>query len=348
MPLGFRPCFFSEPEFAVASRFSLELPWSPDDLYRVPTPDGASIALGRYHARGDRKFLTPVVLCHGMGANRYDLDFDERYSLARFLARRGFETWVLELRGRGMAGKPLEATFDDQARDDVGTALRTVLSAGHARDALWVGHSKGGLVAYAHLARAPRAPIRAIASLGTPVSFEAQVGVKHFLKAVAPAFKLKVIPLRWATRLVAPVGIPPWPIGPYLANADNMEPQVIRQAIANVTADVLGGVGRQFQRWVLSGRFDGEDGFDYRAAMKSVTIPVLLMAGLKDLLAPPASVLAAKELLGGTVEYVLLARSHGFSADYGHGDLTLGKNAPDEVFPRVAEFLERHGERLSP
>lgn len=329
------------------SRFSLTLPWTPDDLYRVPTPDGATIALGRYHARGERRFTTPVVLCHGLGANRYDLDFNERYSLARFLARRGFETWVLELRGRGMAGKPVEATFDDQARDDVGTALRTVLSANTAKDALWVGHSKGGMVAYAHLARLPGAPIRAVVTLGTPVSFEHQPGVKQFLRAVAPAFGLSRIPVRLATRVVAPFGLPPWPIGPYLANAENMEPQVVRQAIANVTADILGGVARQFQRWISTGRLDGEDGFDYRAGLKDVKVPVLLMAGIKDLLAPPKTVEPARALLGGPVEYVLLARSHGFSADYGHGDLTLGRSAPDEVFPRVAEFLERHAERVA-
>ena len=328
-----------------SSRFFLELPWTPDDLYRVPTPDGATIALGRYHPRGERRFLSPVVLCHGLGANRYDLDFSERYSLAQFLARRGFETWVLELRGRGKAGKPVDATFDDQARDDVGTALRTVLSAGTAADALWVGHSKGGMVAYAHLARQPSAPIRAIAALGTPINFEHQVGVKPFLRAVAPALRLKTIPMRLATRLVAPFGLPPWPIGAYLANADNMEPQVIRQAISNVTADILGGVGRQFLRWITTGRLDGEDGFDYRARLKDVKVPVLLMAGVNDMLAPPQTVLPTQQLLGGPSEYVLLARAHGFSADYGHGDLTLGRKAPDEVFPRVAEFLERHAER---
>lgn len=327
------------------SRFSLALPWTPDDVYRVPTPDGAKIALGRYHPRGGRRFVSPVVLCHGLGANRYALDFSERYSLARFLANRGFETWVLELRGRGMSGKPLDATFDDQAREDVGTALRTVLSAGTARDVLWVGHSKGGMVAYAHLARLPTAPIRAIAAMGTPLSFEHQPGVKRFLQAVAPAFGLKVIPMRLATRLVAPLGLPPWPIGPYLANAQNMEPQVIRQAISNVTADILGGVGRQFQRWIATGRLDGEDGFDYRAALKDVRVPVLLVAGVKDLLAPPETMTPVRTLLGGPVEYVLLAKAQGFSADYGHGDLTLGRNAPDEVFPRVAEFLERHAER---
>jgi pimeloyl-ACP methyl ester carboxylesterase len=328
----------------LASRFSLALPWTPDDLYRVPTPDGATIALGRYHPRVQRRFSTPVVLCHGLGANRYDLDFSERYSLAQYLARRGFETWVLELRGRGMAGKPLSATFDDQAGHDVGTALRTVLSAGTARDALWVGHSKGGMVAYAHLGRLPSAPIRAIAALGTPISFEHQPGVKQLLRAVAPVLKLPMIPMRLATRVVAPFGLPPWPFGAYLANADNMEPLVIRQAISNVTADILGGVGRQFLRWITTGRLDGEDGFDYRAALKDVKVPVLLMAGVKDLLAPPETVLPARTLLGGPTEYVLLARSQGFSADYGHGDLTLGRKAPDEVFPRVADFLERHAE----
>ena len=327
------------------SYFSLELPWTPDDVYRVPTLDGASIALGRYHPRGERRFLTPVILCHGLGANRFDLDFDEKYSLARFLARRGFESWVLELRGRGLAGKPMHTTFDDQARDDVGTALRTVLSANKAHDALWVGHSKGGMVAYAHLARLPAAPIRAVVAMGTPISFDVQLGVKPFLRAVAPALQLKVIPMRWATRWIAQVGLPPWPIGPYLANAENMEPLVIRQAIANVTSDLLGGVARQFYRWISTGRLDGEDGFDYRAGLKNVRTPVLLMAGIKDGLAPPATVTPTIELLGGPVEYVLLSRSQGFSADYGHGDLTLGRNAPAEVFPRVAEFLERHAER---
>ena len=183
-----------------------------------------------------------------------------------------------------------------------------------------------------------------MATLGTPTSFDAQVGIKQFLAAVAPAFKLKAIPLKWATGLIAPMGIPPWPVGPYLANAENMEPHVIRQAIANVSADVLGGVARQFHRWITSGKLDGEDGFDYRAGFKRVKVPVLAMAGLKDLLAPPATVSPVTQHFSGPVEYVLLSKAQGFSADYGHGDLTLGRNAPDEVFPRVAAFLEQHAE----
>src|SRR3954470_21859465 len=115
-----------------------KLPWNPDSLHRAATADGAHVALGRYHPRGQRRFAEPVVLCHGLGANRYDLDFDERYSLARHLAGRGFEAWVLELRGRGHASPPGRYNFDAQAEHDVRAALKTVLAAGAAR-ALWVG-----------------------------------------------------------------------------------------------------------------------------------------------------------------------------------------------------------------
>jgi hypothetical protein len=66
------------------------------------------------------------------------------------------------------------------------------------------------------------------------------------------------------------------------------------------------------------------------------------VAGERDLLAPIQSVRAAAEFTGGPAEVVVLNKANGFSADYGHGDLLLGRNAPGEVFPRVAEFLERH------
>jgi pimeloyl-ACP methyl ester carboxylesterase len=309
----------------------LTLPWTPDELYRVPTSDGAYIALGRYHPRGARRFVEPVVLAHGLGANRFDLDFDETYSLARYLARRGFETWVLELRGRGHAGfHARSTTFDEQAEHDVTAALRTV-----GRRALWVGHSKGGIAAYAHLARNPQAPIAAVVTLGSPVRFEASLGLKAFAALTAPLVALPVIPLRALTRLLTLTGLPPEPVGSYLVNKRNLEPRVIRQAIYNVSADVFGGVVRQFTRWFTRGRFDSNQGFDYYRGLAAVRVPVLAIAGSEDKLAPVAGVLAAREALGGPV---LTHVAKGF----GHGDLTVGIAAPTEVFPRVSEFLDAH------
>ncbi len=315
------------------------LTFKPDELYRVPTADGTAIALGRYHPRGPRRFQEPVILGHSLGTNRFNLDFDERYSVARALARRGFEAWVLELRG-GLAGSSEGATFDTEAEHDVAAALTTVLSTG-STGVTWVGHSRGGLLAYAHLARNPTAPIRAIVTLGSPLTYDVQPGVQRFVAALGPTFRLPSLPLTlgsWAW----PLGLPPDPIGKYLVRADNMHPTVIRQAIAHVAADIPGGVGRQFARWVRTNAFDGEDGFDYRKGMKAISAPVLAIAGARDLLAPPEAAHLVSRLVSGPVELVRVGLSEGFSTDYGHGDLVLGLHAPDEVVPRLADFLARH------
>jgi predicted alpha/beta hydrolase len=327
--------------WAAAARAQLELSHRPDELHRVPTEDGASIALSRYYPRQRRRFAEPVILCHGLGANRFNLDFDERYSVARFLAARGFETWVMELRGRGLAGPPVDATFDDQAQHDAGAALRTVLATG-AKQVTWVGHSKGGMIAFAHLARNPSAPIRAIVGLGSPGTFGVQHGLRHFIRSIHPFLKLHVVPTGKLTAL-ARLGAPPGPITRYMLNLDNMEEDVVRRSLANVPADVPGGVARQFARWIATGNFDSADGsFDYRRQMADIRTPVLFLAGAKDLLAPPAAIRVAQLALGGPTELVLASRAHGFCADYGHADLVLGRRAPEEVFPHLAGFLAAH------
>lgn len=315
------------------------LHFKPDELYRVPTADGSAIALGRYHPRGERKFDEAVLLAHSLGTNRFNLDFDERYSFARGLARRGFETWVLELRGHGLAGSSDGATFDTEAEFDVRAALNAVHSATQAK-VFWVGHSRGGLLAYAHLARNPEAPIAAIANLASPVSFESQPGVQRLVSALGPALRVPMVPLRLMARSW-PLGLPPDPFGKYFLRVENVDPVVIRQVFTHVAADIAGGVARQFARWVRSGKFDGEDGLDYRVAMKAIEVPVLSIAGAADFLSPAVAAHRVAELVSGPVEVVTAGTASGFAVDYGHGDLVLGRTAPDEMVPRIAEFFAR-------
>src|SRR5205823_10342099 len=81
----------------------LKLPFEPDELEWARTEDGWELPMGRYLPRGRRAVKEPVILCHGMGANRFNLDFNETYSVARYLANHGYETFVIELRGSGLA-----------------------------------------------------------------------------------------------------------------------------------------------------------------------------------------------------------------------------------------------------
>ena len=39
------------------------------------------------------------------------------------------------------------------------------------------------------------------------------------------------------------------------------------------------------------------------------------------------------------VKQIVLSLKNGFSADYGHGDLIMGRNSPKEVYPKVAEWI---------
>lgn len=317
------------------------LVFAPDQLFKVATDDGSAIALGRYHPRGERRFVEPVLLGHSLATNRFNLDFDEKYSLARFLARHGFETWVIELRGHGLGGSGEGSTFDLEATFDVLAALRAVCSTG-PKEVLFAGHSRGGLLPFAHLARHPQAPFKALVSIGSPFTFEHQPGVQRFAELVRPLLRFKVAPLAMMAKAAIPVGLPPEPVGQYLLNRDNVDDGVIRQALRSVVADVPHGVLEQFVRWVTTGRFDGEDGFDYLAHLDAVKVPSLLIAGSRDLLAPPQAAHHAAEHLGGPVTELTVSLMNGFSYDAGHGDLVLARRAPIELFPKIAEFLAAH------
>ena len=325
----------------------LRLEFRPDELHRICTADACYVALGRYLPRERRRFAEPVILCHGLGANRFTWDFNERYSLARRLAERGFEAWILELRGRSASGPASRISFDLQAEHDVAAALRTVLFATGAKEVTWVGHSKGGLVALAHLARNPSAPIRAIATLGTPLTFTVQKGLKPFAKLIRPAAMLApAVPISALAKLALVVPPPHWFMR-YLIHPENLDADVRRRALMNVGSDVSGGVGRQFLQWIATGRWTSEGGdVDYDKALEATRVPALMIAGTHDLLAPPESMSCARGRYGGPLELLVAGRAEGHREDYGHGDLVLGRHAPEELYPRVLEFLEARSTRF--
>ena len=76
-------------------------------LEYVKTRDGWSLAVHRYWKGKGTSQWGPVLLVHGLGANRYDLDapFPE-ISVARYLHSRAHDVWVIELRGSGKSRPP--------------------------------------------------------------------------------------------------------------------------------------------------------------------------------------------------------------------------------------------------
>src|SRR5438876_406455 len=82
------------------------LPRYPDEIHSARPGAGWRIALVRYRPTpGPEATLPPapepLLLVHGIAANRYNFDLTDESSLARFLAASGYDVWLVELRGRG-------------------------------------------------------------------------------------------------------------------------------------------------------------------------------------------------------------------------------------------------------
>jgi alpha-beta hydrolase superfamily lysophospholipase len=315
---------------------------------------GHHIAL-YHHAPESQRFAEPVIVCHGLGANRFNMDFSgdgtgsDRISIARALARAGFDTWVLELRGRGQALVPRGADWcvDDEVREDVPTAIETVLGLTGAQHVLWVGHSKGSLLQY--LLQAEGLPaaskVKAVVAIGSPGNFRMPKPTVALLVMLGALFvKLKrPIPLSW----IAKLGIPISTLIHYgaciaIPTVKSIHPNVLRRVMASLATDISPGVMRQFSTWFRSGgTLTRKDGTSYDEHFSNIKVPMLFIAGGKDLLAPVASLQHVYDRITSedkTIEVV---------DDYGHGDLVIGARAPDEVFPRVITWLEKHASEAS-
>ncbi len=96
----------------LAGRF-LQVDAQPDAVHFTTTSDGWRLALGRYRAAMPLAGAPPVLLCPGLALSGRLFDLGAERSLARYLARHGYQTWVLDWRGRGGGVcQPTRASLD--------------------------------------------------------------------------------------------------------------------------------------------------------------------------------------------------------------------------------------------
>jgi pimeloyl-ACP methyl ester carboxylesterase len=314
-----------------------------DELRYALTQDGWNVALARRTPRMEPRAL-PVVLCHGLAANRGNMDFGvDRYSLSLFLARAGFDCFALELRGHGSSRRarleaPKEWSFDTYLKQDIPAALDEIRAATGSSRVLWVGHSQGALLGLAAAVAYPER-IAAVVAMSPPTHFAAQRELRRLMRFSFLATGRH----RWLVRGFAPIAGYLHPqFAQFALNTRNVDPLLTRQLMANVVEDISPGVLAQFLAWAKSDRFVSGDGtVDYRGGLAGARQAAFFMAGAVDLLAPPASVRAGYDLWGGKKELWIAGREAGLSADYGHSDLIFGLHAQEEIFPRVRDWLLR-------
>ena len=318
-------------------------------IHLVKTRDDWRIALYHYPAPS-RRSETPVLLCHGLGANRFNFDLGAEVSLARYLQQEGFDVWSIDLRGRGHSGRRARGesssgkthVFDDYVREDAGAAVRHVLGETGASQVHWIGHSMGGLVLYAFLQGEEAESIASGVAIASPGSYAhmSRASLSHVLSyalRVFPRIHLSFLAAGLAP-LIARIRLP----GERLfLNRDNVEVGPVERALCYLVADISRGELFQFLDWMKSGDFRTCDkGTSYERNFCKVRRPLFFVAGAKDYLVPPSSVAAAYDRIASDrKDLLVLGRDQGQEEDYGHGDLLMGKNVRREVFPRILEWL---------
>jgi pimeloyl-ACP methyl ester carboxylesterase len=320
------------------------------------TRDGWALTVEHFApARGAIPRKRPVVLCHGVLANRRFFEVDGEASLPAVLARDGFDVWLVEMRGRHDAGAPGwylgEHTYgydiDAFVREDMDAMLAYVVAKTGAHDVAWVGHSLGGMIAYARLGAIGEPRIGALVTVGSPGFFGP--ASHHLLRfyEISPALALlPALPAESLASLEATLRVPfaPSMLTDTIFQTENIPPGTYRLLERVAVNDASKPELRQFLRGVLRGEFVSADGrVSYTESLAAIHAPALVVVGRADELADPLVGRGVFERLGSSDKELLVAgRAEGFSVDFGHVDLLVGPAAQREIFPRIVRWLEAH------
>ena len=330
-------------------------PEHASEVIYARTEDGWNIALHHYpKAAGSPARQAPVVVCHGITSNRFNWDLTDRLSLPLYLASLGFDTWSIELRGGGLSRKPggvsdegPRISLDDYILRDVPAVIQEIQKKTGSPQVHWVAHSMGGTVLYGYLQRVRQDTIRSATMVAAPSS---ALDHNHKLQRTWAIARwvgdlIDELPTGTASKMGALLASVPLSDEMRLVwNYDNLGPGVARLAAANSVDNLSALVVQQMGGDSGTGHIRSVDGrYDYTQGMERIEVPMLFLAGALDQLAPPAVLLDGYERVSSPDKKLeVLGVANGYSQDYGHVDLCIGKSAPDEVYPLIGNWLLEH------
>jgi pimeloyl-ACP methyl ester carboxylesterase len=343
--------------------------------YTVKTPDGWTLVAHRFLPRGKPlDGAAPVILCHGLTYNAAFWNLDPSCSLVDYLTGKGYDVWAVDLRGCGFSSKwvfkldsapevilgdamrklsrgKLGATgfasvdpkfskwsLDHHIAYDVPAFVQLVKRETKAEDVTWIGHSMGGIIALAHLARVGNPGIGRLITVGSQVTMPRGELAEQFLGELIQTRTQQVAGSLTAAQLA---GQTKTSVHNLFFNTDNVLPAVY-EALGSTAVDVPAlGLMQQYQTLSSTGELlDVKQKFHYAQALGKITIPILVSCGAADAFAPPAVQKYLYDHVGSTDKTLIdFGKSMGFSVDAGHDDALVGKNSKAQVYPKIEAWI---------
>ena len=292
----------------------------------VPLPGGDTLALRRFTGATPGP---PLLMLHGAIENGHIFYSDSGKGLAPYLARNGFDVYVIDLRGHGSStpaiGRNSPYGQTEAIREDIPACIAAVKKIRGRVRQQWLAHSWGGVLFSSLLARYPQYA----AEVDSLVYF----GSKRTIR-VWNWHRIAKVDLVW--RWLCPLACALFgylPARQLRIGSDSETSKFYRQSAAWVKSDA----------WI-----DSDDGFDYGTAIGAVPLPpVWYIAAQNDFaLGHPRDV---RDFMASAGEqesrYTCLSRSNGNRHDYDHINMLTHPDAVTDHFPHILEWLRHHRQR---
>ena len=338
---------------------------APDgEPYPIATEDGWTVWVHRYRPVGPPKGGPPVVLGHGFTMNRWCWSLSERGSLPILLAEQGYDVFVAEYRGSGRSRTPDDATlyakrpggfdgwgFDDHVTLDLPAIIdgvRLITGQSHVH---WVGHSMGGMLGYSYALASKGAGLASLCTLGSPTRFE---HIVHLFGPTGPLawrglHKLPKLHLRPLVRFGLPLAL--FMPRVTLRTSGSVEFLNVQERLTLMseafedTSPALAGFF--MDHWLHDRRLiPGDDAVSFG----DLPVRTLVVAGVKDVLAPPQAARRAYDEFDParaaapiSVSYRCFGdrslRPHEVGPALGHADLISGEESMKHIVPLLDAWL---------
>ena len=324
-----------------------------DEVIYLSTQDNWNISLHHHIPKELNPNYLPVILCHGLMANKYSVDLDEEHSIAFFLKEKGIEVFVAELRGVGISyhdsKKSKDYNFDSIVNFDLPAILEKVKIITGKNKINWIGHSMGGAAMHAYLGLEEKdnTMVNSIVSIGVPGRLDHFPSNNH-RKVLSNFYHFVTIffDTKFVSRLLTPImNWAPKFLHEIAYSKENTDRIVAQKLMYNGFENISFGLTKQYAYWLKTKEeYSMDNKINYRECLNKINIPVFLIAGVKDEVATFENVSYAYEKIPSKNKKMLIvSRENHSSVDHDHISILNGKNTKREIFPLIYDWLLEYG-----
>ncbi|MCG3172845.1 MAG: 2-succinyl-6-hydroxy-2,4-cyclohexadiene-1-carboxylate synthase [Myxococcota bacterium] len=327
------------------------------EVHEVTSPIGDRVAMVRKREHG-RSGILPCVLCiHGFAQNRYSWHTSRR-SFTSYLAAHGYDVFNVDLRGQGrsrVVGR-IPYGFDDFIAHDIPACVSHIRELNGGRKVFLAGHSMGGAISCGVAGEIPE-QIAGVILIAPLYRFPRGAPMIRMLTGLVRMFD-NVAPVE-APNAPLPLDILGWwlarrmDIMDHRRNRFQMMPWQMGSTDRSLLAErVSKGFERQSAHVLFAiARFAGKEtvysesrAIDYLERFAHLNLPLFVMSGDKDFLAPTSNCRPAHDESLSQDKMFIEYGAGNAGAHFGHLDLIVGDMAPKTVWVDILAWMDQRRE----